>query len=134
MSITTVKIQGTQVRGFISPSGVANYLGIPYGKIPERFRPARLADLETGHDDVINATSYGARCPQPVNGGRQRRSHLYEGSSPPRATSTVDEFECLSLNIYVPPDLDLLNNKLPVLVYIHGGGWVFGDGNSDYGE
>ncbi|KAK2762348.1 hypothetical protein FQN54_001358 [Arachnomyces sp. PD_36] len=131
---TTVKIQETEIRGFISSSGIANYLGIPYGEIPERFRPARIVDPGTFHDGVIDAISYGAPCPQPVNGGRQRRSHLYEGSIPPSTTSAVDEFGCLSLNIYVPQDLDLLNNKLPVLVYIHGGGWVFGDGNSDYGS
>lgn len=36
------------------------------------------------------------------------------------------------LNVYAPPKSGSV--KLPVLVYIHGGGYGFGDGNQDISE
>jgi carboxylesterase type B len=130
---TTIRIsKDLSIQGFIrSSTSIANFLGIKYASIPARFRQAQPIDLEslTG---TINATEYGPRCPQPDDPPRERRKHLFEGI---RASKTYPkvEFECLSLNVYTPPDLRSTDRKLPVFVWIHGGGWTIGDGASEYG-
>lgn len=126
-----IKVKKTHLRGFHSLSGVASFLGIPFAEFPQRFRQAKLLDF-LDLNGTRDATTYGPRCPQPGNGGRERRKHLYEGITP-SSTMPMSEFECLTLNVYTPWGLDGLQTKLPVVVWIHGGGWVFGDGNSEYG-
>lgn len=124
-------VRGTVIRGFQSLEGVINYLGIRYAEIPARFSNSRLEDLST-HNGVLDATQYGPRCPQPHNMGRERRKHLYEGTEPVTSIP-MSEFECLNLNIFAPPTA---SNpiKLPVVVWIHGGGFIFGEGAAEYGE
>ncbi|XP_075165587.1 cricklet [Haematobia irritans] len=39
---------------------------------------------------------------------------------------------CLFLNVYVPKNASKSKGPLPVMVWIHGGGFTFGNGNSDY--
>ena len=126
-----VHVHETTLRGFLSSTGVVNYLGVKYAEVPERFRNAKAISLE--HlSRTIDATDYGPRCPQPRNVGRERRSHLYEGI---QAASLLpdSEFDCLNLNIYAPPITPESSRKLPVVVWIHGGGLIFGDGGSEYG-
>lgn len=124
-----VGTNGRKVNGFSTPSGVANFLGIPYGSIPGRFRRSRLVDLEALETD-LDATSYGPHCPQPKNLARNARAHLYEGTRP--STTTASELDCLNLNIYTPVE-SISSKSLPVLVWIHGGGFVMGDGGWEYG-
>ncbi|TMW44054.1 hypothetical protein DOY81_010861 [Sarcophaga bullata] len=40
--------------------------------------------------------------------------------------------DCLFLNVYVPKSAKNSSKQLPVMVWIHGGGYTFGSGNSDY--
>ena len=69
---------------------------------PYRFKPSTLAPLPPS----LNATHYGSRCLQlPLD-------------------DSMSE-DCLFLNIFVPVD-DNFQQKLPVFVYIHGGGYVIG--------
>ncbi|KIW91326.1 uncharacterized protein Z519_08222 [Cladophialophora bantiana CBS 173.52] len=123
----SVQIGNLQVQGFVNKAHkVANYLGIQYATIPARFRQSKLINLSE-KSGVLDATRYGPRCPQnTVN--RSETAHLYEGV---RRSSEypLDEFGCLRLNIYVPEGN---HGTLPVLVWIHGGGFIFGDGNSEY--
>lgn len=42
----------------------------------------------------------------------------------------VGSENCLFLNIYTP-NLSTTTKALPVMVWLHGGGFTFGDGNSD---
>lgn len=128
---TFVQVHDVQVRGFLSSARVANYLGIRYAKIPARFRNAELLSLNNSKG-IIDATNYGSRCPQPWNAGRERRQHLYEGVQN-ASDIPVSEFECLNLNIWTPPNV-LEAMKLPVVVWIHGGGMIFGDGGPEYGK
>jgi carboxylesterase type B len=125
-------VRGTTIRGFLSPEGVGNYLGIRYAEIPERFRNSTAVNLQT-HNGIIDATAYAPRCPQPRNWGRERRQHLYEGIQPVTSIP-MSEFECLNLNIYTPPSAGDRATKLPVVVWIHGGGFIFGEGSSEYGQ
>lgn len=89
--------------------GVLLYLGIPYAAPPtggNRWRPPQPPAPWPG---VRAATRFGPSCPQPaaVLGGRQGQ---------------LDE-DCLSLNVYAPAPSA---GKLPVLVWLHGGGFTTG--------
>ena len=125
-------VNGIQVRGLAStPSGVEKFLGIPFARVTQRFRPAQRVPLASLGPE-INATTLGPRCPQSFNYGPQRRKHLYEGA-PSSGNDEVSEANCLNVNVYVPPQAIAKKPSLPVLVWIHGGGWVFGDGGAEYG-
>ncbi|KAH8815519.1 carboxylesterase [Xylogone sp. PMI_703] len=140
-SIMEIQINNLKISGFksiatpteaiasngLSSTTVANFLNIPYARIPARFRQSVPIDprKESG---IIDATKYGPRCPQPVDVLHDATKHLY-----PRM-GTLDrqsEFECLSLNIYAPVDAIEGKKKLPVLVWIHGGAFTYGDGGCE---
>ncbi|MCQ2752831.1 MAG: carboxylesterase family protein [Bacilli bacterium] len=86
--------------------------GIPFAKIPGRFEQSTNPDAS---NQVMEAYHSGKSCLQPLMNGEQA-SH-YE----------MSEDECLTLNIYA--NNNEIKNK-PVMVYIHGGGWING-GNCD---
>lgn len=131
-STVLLDVNGIRVRGLASkPSGVEKYLGIPFARVTQRFRPAQRVPLATLGPE-LNATAFGPRCPQAWNYGPQRRKHLYEGA-PSSWNDQTSETNCLSVNVYVPPRTTVDVSDLPVLVWIHGGGWVFGDGGAEYG-
>jgi carboxylesterase type B len=93
---------------------------------PKRFRQAVPIDPieEVG---IIDATSYGPRCPQGVDALHDVTSHLYLAMS---TSGRQSEFECLNLNIYAPacsPIPEKRNGKgLPVLLWINGGALAYG--------
>lgn len=131
----TVNIKNLALNGFLSQedSTVANFRGVPYARIPARWYQAVAID-PTKEVGTVDATQWGPRCPQPMDVLHEATSHLY-----PRM-STFDrqsEFECLNLNVYSPAEQ--LRKKgegrgLPVLVWIHGGSFLFGDGGCESGE
>jgi len=51
----------------------------------------------------------------------------------PGAAFTPGDEDCLFLNVYSPATADA-GKKLPVLVWIHGGGYGMGDGRQDLTE
>ncbi|KAG7089993.1 hypothetical protein E1B28_011615 [Marasmius oreades] len=100
------------------PNAVA-YLGIPYAEPPlgeRRFRAplplntTRIAEESKGQ--VVDATKYPDACIQGPIGGTDQGG---AGSE-----------DCLKVNIYAPAGAKK-GQKLPVLVYIHGGGYIFGN-------
>jgi para-nitrobenzyl esterase len=102
-------IQG-QVAGFHDDYGVNTFLGISYAAPPTgalRFAPPQAAENWTY---VRPAYQFSPTCPQPLD-EIEVSSLLYQ-----------DE-DCLSLNIWTPGNDD---NKRPVVVWIHGGGFVQG--------
>ncbi|KAK4245812.1 hypothetical protein C7999DRAFT_42707 [Corynascus novoguineensis] len=66
---------------------------------------------------VTNATAFGPMCPQSL-------------SSIPGAVYTPGNEDCLFLNVYAPPNA----TGLPVLVWIHGGGYGQGGGTQDMSD
>lgn len=85
-------------------SGVAAFRGIRYGR-GARFRaPLPVAASR----DTILATQPGPACPQ-----RSKRGPQSE--------------DCLTLNIWTPASAP--GARLPVMVWIHGGGYAFGSAN-----
>ncbi|MFN7923231.1 MAG: carboxylesterase family protein [Bryobacteraceae bacterium] len=120
-----------KVRGFTS-RGVAVFRGIPFGASTggaNRFMPPMKPEPWAG---VRNCLSYGQSCPQPGLG-------VVED---PRAARNADEDEfllyrthgwirgedCLRLNVFTP-SAAATSHKRPVMVYMHGGGYVGGSGN-----
>ncbi|KAF1956825.1 alpha/beta-hydrolase [Byssothecium circinans] len=63
---------------------------------------------------VVQATDFGPFCPQ-------------NQPSIPNAPFIPGDEDCLFLNVYAPQNA----SGLPVLVWIHGGGYGFGDGTQD---
>nr|ARM65397.1 putative antennal esterase CXE26 [Ectropis obliqua] len=98
--------------------GIGKYVafkGIPYAKPPVgnlRFKAPEPPEAWEGERD---ATEHGPVCPQ----YNERMNRIDAGSE-----------DCLYLNVFTknlsPP------RPLPVLVWIHGGGFYTGSGNSDY--
>ncbi|XP_003792596.1 liver carboxylesterase 1-like isoform X1 [Otolemur garnettii] len=113
------------LEGFAQP--VAVFLGVPFAKPPLgdlRFAPPQPAEPWSF---VKNTTSYPPMCSQDAVAG-QMLSELFTN----RKENIPLKFseDCLYLNIYTPADLTK-KSRLPVMVWIHGGGLVVG-GASTY--
>lgn len=118
-----------EFKGFISALGVAHFLGVQFARIPARFRQAQLLPPES-HCATVDATEYGPICPQAPDNLRNIRQHLFAGA--PAANLAQSEYDCLRLNIYTPKSVISSGNKVPVLIWIHGGGWSIENGNADF--
>src|SRR5215813_9483077 len=96
-------------------SGIRSFKGIPFGEPPIgdlRWKPPQPAPSWPG---VRKADKFGPRCMQrPIFGDMGFRSN---GMSE----------DCLYLNVWTPAKS--ADEKLPVLVYFFGGGFVAGDGS-----
>jgi len=97
------------------PSGVRIFKGIPFAQPPVgdlRWKPPQAPKNWEG---VREAKQFGPRCMQhPVFGDMNFRSN---GMSE----------DCLYLNVWTPAKKG--NERLPVLVYFYGGGFIAGDGS-----
>ncbi|KAF9935026.1 hypothetical protein FBU30_008519 [Linnemannia zychae] len=94
------------------------FLGIPYAEAPVgklRFAaPVPKAEFQETH----NAIQYGHICPQtPASKGLAKQWLAWLVSS-----ATEDE-DCLNLNVYTPSLKGQGTKPLPVMLYLHGGGY-----------
>jgi para-nitrobenzyl esterase len=107
-----------KVRGYIR-EGIFTYKGIPYGKVAAhgRFQPARKPEPWTG---VRSSMQYGRVCPQGPRGtwDEDEESWLF------CYDDGVQGEDCLCVNIWTPSIND--GRKRPVMVWLHGGGFVSG--------
>ena len=110
------KTQYGKVRGFVD-GGVFTFKGVPYGQTTaegNRWLPAKPPIPWT---DEYPALVYGANCPQTLHPWTSiEQTFLQDWDD-----GWLSE-DMLKLNIWTPS----LTGKLPVMFYIHGGGYSFG--------
>ena len=122
-----LEISSGRIRGF-EQAGVRAFWGIPYGAPTDganRFQPPRPPAPWSGVRDAI---CYGPICPwfpSPMKdvGAPENPEGgflLYRNWMPQTASE-----DCLRLNVWAPPG----SGKRPVMVYMHGGGFVAGSGH-----
>ena len=110
-----------KVRGYVL-RGIHRFLGIPYGADTSgknRFRPPQAPKPWT---DVFAALWWGNSAPQNMEGRYADRHYAF------RDHWNYDDVseDCLRLNVFTPALGD--GKKRPVLVWLHGGGFVNGNG------
>jgi len=110
-----VRVAGGSLRGAVLPGGVRTFRGIPFAAPPVgplRWQAPRPPRPWKG---VRRATRFGPQCMQlPVFSDMVFRS---DGMSE----------DCLYLNVWTPTVSS--HGRVPVLLYIYGGGFVGGDGS-----
>ncbi|MBO6729303.1 MAG: carboxylesterase family protein, partial [Maricaulis sp.] len=111
---TRRQISQGELVGFETAQGAHAWVAVPYAAPPVgdlRWRAPRPAEM---FDSPLEALVHGSRCPQITNGLDEA-----EGLAP---DLLVGDEDCLTLDIYAPPGAE----DLPVMVWIHGGGNVWG--------
>ncbi|XP_076300653.1 esterase E4 [Lasioglossum baleicum] len=117
---TIVQTKFGPIRGFWSRSTkgrlTACYLGVPYAEPPIGDLRFRSPQSWTGTWNVTyDAVADGNKCLQSAHHGQ-----------------IVGSEDCLYLNIFLPvlSEKQERTEKLPVLVFVHGGKYMFGSGDS----
>ncbi|MFC6201065.1 carboxylesterase family protein [Lactiplantibacillus nangangensis] len=91
-------------------NNVQEWLGIPYGTA-SRFQKAQIVPFDPKNDDSQSGpASLQLTDPAFLNSDKGKSE------------------DCLNLNIWAP---EHVQGKLPVVVYIHGGGWTYGANSQD---
>ena len=110
-------------------NGTAAYKGIRYATAGRWEYPKQVTEWE----GVYDATHYGHCSYQPrafYNEEENLKKVFYYHEFRKGETYTYDE-DCLFLNIWTP-DTAREGDKLPVLIYIHGGGFTGGCGHEKH--
>jgi para-nitrobenzyl esterase len=101
----SVEVEAGQING-IEKHGIKHFLGVPYAKPPLGDLRWQTPKKIIKYNTPVNASVYGDQCMQP-------------NAKPEDAMSE----DCLNLNIWTPTSA---NKKLPVMVWLHGGGFKNG--------
>jgi para-nitrobenzyl esterase len=118
-----IKTNSGRVAGKTDPvTYVTSYLGIPYAKPPIgdlRWLAPQALDES---DKLIQADKFANSCMQDNVQSMLPWTEEYMFKAP---TSE----DCLALNIWAPVNSEQAKEKLPVLVYVHGGAFTSGSGD-----
>ncbi|KAK5653192.1 hypothetical protein OQA88_9090 [Cercophora sp. LCS_1] len=122
----TVKTSSGKYRGFTSSTApdVRQWLGVPYGKPPVgalRFMPPQKAP----NYGAADAKAYKSICYQ--NSGN--KTSLYWKLLPEYLNRDLESEDCLYLNIWAPMKPV---EKVPVIIWVSGGGYKEGGGHALY--
>lgn len=113
-----IKVDGGLIDGITLPSGTEAWLGVPFAAPPLRELRWKPPQPVAPWQGTFHADRFAPECLQPLRGSRQNH---YFGNE---ATSE----DCLYLNIWAPKGAaDKPGGaKLPVIVWIYGGGFNIG--------
>ncbi|XP_022828467.1 bile salt-activated lipase-like isoform X2 [Spodoptera litura] len=103
---TVITKKGT-IKGLQAKDGYFMFLGVPYALVDES-NPFGAALPHPGFNETYEAFDDSVACPQTSRSG-----------------ALLGTMQCLQLNIYVPNNANF-SNKIPVMVYIHGGSFIRG--------
>ncbi|KAK0463608.1 Alpha/Beta hydrolase protein [Desarmillaria tabescens] len=131
-STPVVDLGYAKYRGTLDPAGSNNtqFLGIRYAAPPtgsSRWQAPRTPDFVAG---IQNATAEPSGCLQAGSGAAS--SNPFPANKRDTLVAPNSE-DCLFLNVYVPGQLGSRKN-LPVVVWIHGGGYVAGSASGSTGN
>ncbi|KIW10037.1 hypothetical protein PV08_11813 [Exophiala spinifera] len=101
--------------------GVTQFLGVQYATLENRFAEAQV---KSSYSTPLNATAHGPSSFGPVDAFDNEM--LFIQQTVPKPPTNHSDLECLNLNITVPKTTQ---KKIPVFVWMHGGGFLLG-GNS----
>ena len=115
--LTLVKVKQGKVQGKVE-HGIGTFMGIPFAESPEGELRWKAPVPKKAWKGVFVATEAAGMPPQ--------QTRTWPGAPAPKVTE-----DCLYLNVQTPAES--AKEKLPVLVWIHGGGFITGDANSNDG-
>lgn len=100
---------------------VVQFRSIPFAHAPARFRQAKLIDQLSPKQRTFTDFTYA--CPQ-----NEQSMEPFGGPIAGEEKRHYDEFSCLNLTITAPAALlgPGCTKKVPVMVYVHGGGFTVG--------
>jgi len=112
----TVKVDGGLVDGKALGSGVTGWFGVPFAAPPVRDLRWRAPQPVQPWQGVLHADRFAPMC---LQGLRARTMNHYFGNE------AISE-DCLYLNVWAPEGAAAAGRKLPVIVWIYGGGFNVG--------
>jgi len=112
------------VEGTTAKPGVTQYLGLQYATLKDRLAPSVLIFYNDDHG-TIDATKVGPQIIDIPNGPQAEQGLIQHTLPDDTSGLTASDTEGLNLNITVPEGISH-DAKLPVLVFIHGGGFMVG--------
>ncbi|HUV68424.1 MAG TPA: carboxylesterase family protein [Terracidiphilus sp.] len=112
-SLKVKTAQGKVLGKTINDGKVKAFLGLPYAAPPVGDLRWKAPEKAASWKGVRDATKFGAHCAQ----GRVFDDMIFQDAGPSE--------DCLYLNVYAPASAKG-NSKLPVMFWIHGGGYSGG--------
>ncbi len=113
--LSPIAVDGGKIVGKVTSDGVQAWLGVPFAAPPINDLRWKEPQPVPAWEGIYNADRLAPECIQPL---RPRLNNHYFGSP-----GTNED--CLYLNVWAPPTAKA-GDKLPVIVWIYGGGNTIG--------